>query len=431
VRRMLVLALTLAAVVGPNRLEAQATFLVRGVRIFDGERVHERRSVLVQDGVITRVGGSSLAGPPGTELIDGRGRTLLPGLIDAHVHLSDSAEADLRQALSLGVTTVFDMFSGSARLDRIKAIRSDDSLGMADVRTAGVGATAPGGHPSQMWEGPPLPTISDSTEATAFVEARIAEGSDYLKVVYDDLATLGMALPMLNRGTLAGLVAAAHARGKLAVVHVLSEEQARTAIEAGADGLAHLFVGPTVSRSFIQLVARRRAFVIPTLTILHGICGKPTGASIVTDSLLRPYIRPSLRRMMTVTMSPRNRPRSCEGTTEAIRRLVREGVLILAGTDAPVPGQTYGASLHGELALLVEAGLTPTQALTAATSAPARAFGLADRGRIRPGLRADLVLVEGDPTRDVFATRRIAAVWKRGARVERARYEDQHDTLRR
>ncbi len=393
----------IAVATGCERVEGQSTFIIRDVRVFDGERVTERQSVLVRDGVIARVGGREVAPPEGAEVIDGRGRTLLPGLIDAHVHLSDSAVADLRQALSLGVTTVFDMWSGAERFERIKAIRSADSPALADVRTAGLGATAPGGHPSQMG-GPPFPTIADSAEATAFVDARIAEGSDYIKIVYDDLASLGMAVPMLERRTLAALVAAAHARGKLAIVHVTSEEQARAAVEAGADGLVHLFAAPTVSAGFAELVAHHGAFVIPTMGILHGICGKPNGARIIADSLLRPYIRPSLRQMMTVTFNRRGEPTSCEGTSDAIRQLARERAPILAGTDAPVPGQTYGASLHGELALLVDAGLTPVQALTAATSAPAQAFRLADRGRIRPGLRADLVLVEGDPTSDILAT---------------------------
>ena len=96
---------------------------------------------------------------------------------------------------------------------------------------------------------------------------------------------------------------------------------------------------------------------------------------------------------------------------------------ILAGTDAPNPGTAHGVALHRELALLVRAGLTPTEALTAATAGPARAFGLDDRGRIAPGLRADLLLVDGDPTRDITATRQIAAIWKGGVPVERPRQE--------
>ena len=105
--------------------------------------------------------------------------------------------------------------------------------------------------------------------------------------------------------------------------------------------------------------------------------------------------------------------------TESVRRLHAAGVPVLAGTDAGNPGTTHGATLHEELALLVAAGLTPSEALTAATALPARTFSLADRGRIAPGLRADLVLVDGDPTTNIDATRAIVTIWKNGYVVDR------------
>ena len=92
---------------------------------------------------------------------------------------------------------------------------------------------------------------------------------------------------------------------------------------------------------------------------------------------------------------------------------------MLAGTDAPAPGTTYGASVHRELEHLVDAGLTPAAALAAATSATAAAFRINDRGRIRTGMRADLLLVDGDPSTQIHDTRHIVAVWKRGVRVAR------------
>jgi imidazolonepropionase-like amidohydrolase len=404
----------------PARAQASGTFVVRDVRLFDGARVTEHRSVVVRDGVIADIGGAELAVPAGARVVEGRGRTLMPGFIDAHVHLSDSADADLRQALAFGVTTVLDMFSGGERYERIKALRSADAPDMADVRTAGIGASVPGGHPSQMG-GPPIPTITDSSDAQAFVDARIAEGSDYVKIIYDDLSSLGRKVPMLDKRTLRGLVAAAHARGKLAVVHVLSEWQARDAIEAGADGLAHLFTGATVSPDFAQLAATHRVFVVPTLTVLYGSCGRSIAAKLAVDTLLRPYIRPSLRGRAAMTF-PARAGASCAGTDEAVRQLAWASVPLLAGTDAPSPGATYGASLHGELELLVGAGLTPVQALAAATSNAARAFKLADRGRVARGMRADLVLVDGDPTRDILVTRRVVEVWKKGVPVKRTRY---------
>ena len=105
-----------------------------------------------------------------------------------------------------------------------------------------------------------------------------------------------------------------------------------------------------------------------------------------------------------------------------MRALHARGVPILAGTDAANPGTTYGASLHRELVLLTEAGLTPGEALAAATSVTADAFGLVDRGRVAPGRRADLLLVEGDPTADVTATRAVVGIWKGGVRIDRDAY---------
>jgi imidazolonepropionase-like amidohydrolase len=104
----------------------------------------------------------------------------------------------------------------------------------------------------------------------------------------------------------------------------------------------------------------------------------------------------------------------CNGTDEALRQLIAAKVVVLAGTDAPAPGTTYGASVHGEMELLVKGGMSPVQALAAATSATARTFRLSDRGVIKPGKRADLLLVQGDPTKNILDTRNIVAVWKRG-----------------
>jgi imidazolonepropionase-like amidohydrolase len=105
-----------------------------------------------------------------------------------------------------------------------------------------------------------------------------------------------------------------------------------------------------------------------------------------------------------------------------VRRLADAGITLLAGTDAPNPGTVFGASLHRELELLVRCGITPAQALTAATAEPARVFGLADRGRVAPGQRADLVLVSGDPMTDITATRAIERIWRGGIACDRGAF---------
>jgi imidazolonepropionase-like amidohydrolase len=107
---------------------------------------------------------------------------------------------------------------------------------------------------------------------------------------------------------------------------------------------------------------------------------------------------------------------SLQFAEQAVARLHDAGVPLLAGTDAPAPGMAHGASLHRELELLVQSGLSPTEALTAATFNPAQQFGLHDRGRVAAGLQGDVILVTGDPTADIRVLHNIEGVWKRGER---------------
>lgn len=392
--------------------------LIRNVRVFDGEHVIEHRSVLIENGKIAWIRGSE-AVAPNAQVIDGAGRTLMPGLIDAHVHMPDHAEAAAHQALQLGVTTLLDMFSAGERFQNVKKLEAANRSDLADLRTAGSGATVPGGHPTQMG-GPPVPTLTSSDQAQAFVDARIAEGSDFIKIFHDDGSTwpwTNKRVPMLDNTTMRALVEAAHKRGKLAVVHVLSEQQARDAIAAGADGLAHLFLGDSASSDFGEFAAAHHVFVIPTLSTLYLNCGKSPGPAILADPHLGPHISEEWHGSMNMPKPDTSANHLCVASDEAIRQLAKAGVPLLTGTDAPAPGATYGASVHGEMELLVRDGLTATQALAAATSLPAKAFRLADRGRVSSGMRADLLLVQGDPTTNIIDTRNIVAVWRSGVRA--------------
>lgn len=391
--------------------------MVRDARVFDGDQLLPTASVLVRDGRIAAVG-PGVAASAGTVEIDGAGKTLLPGLIDAHGHVRGSA---LREQLVFGVTTVLDMATDA---DWAAAMRREQRAGQgldrADLYSAGTLITAPHGHGTEYQD---IPTISSPDQAQMVVDARIAEGSDYIKIVYDDGRTFGPPIPTIDRPTLKAVVDAAHARQRLALVHIGSVSGARDALESGADGLVHLSPDRAVDEDFVALALRRGAFIVPTLSLNESLCGIAGGASLVTDPRVAPFLSGFSTKNLgeTFHLHPPHQL-DFSSVLTSVARLHAAGVPILAGTDAPNLGTAHGASLHRELELLVRAGLSPIEALRAATSVPARALSLHDRGRIAVGLRADLVLVNGDPTRDILATRDIVAVWKLGRRVDRERY---------
>ena len=417
-----VVATTATAQETPQQNAVDGSVLIRNVRVFDGERVIPKTSVLVTNGKIARVS-PTISAPASTPVVDGTGKTLLPGLIDSHTHTWGTA---LRDDAALGVTTVLDMFTDPSTAASFRKLDGTaEGRETADFRSAGVLVTAPKGHGTEY--GMAIPTITSPGEAQAFVDARIAEGSDYIKIVYDDGHTYGIKFATIDKPTMKAVVDAAHARKKMAVVHIGDLAGARDAIQVGANGLVHLFVDSMPDAGFAKLVAGRKAFVIPTLSVLESISWGDGGKLIAKDPKLAPYIPAANVQTLQQTFPKRagSPPRELRFAFETVRQLRAAGVPILAGTDAPNPGTAHGASMHRELELLVKAGLTPIEALRAATSVPARTFLLEDRGRIAPGLRADLVLVNGDPTNDILATRNIAAVWKRGMEIHRDAYRDE------
>lgn len=358
---------------------------ITNARVFDGTRLSEPRSVHVLDGLIVGVA----AGAGSDEVIDADGGALLPGLIDSHVHIDD-----LDQAATLawwGVTTALDM--GARHPGLITAHR--DAAGAASLRTAGYPAGPPHGTHIARLGYPASIGISRAEDAPSWVAQRVAEGSDYIKVLLEP--STPMQPDPLDFDTLAALVQAAHAAGRLVIAHTTTPETVQLAVRAGTDAVTHTPLAGEFDEPFTLQLVDAGTVAIPTLSMMQAIAThwpfpvRPPGVDF-------------------------------EHAITSVGVEHRAGVKIVAGTDANADPATparvpHGESLHGELELLVRAGLSPVEALGAATSAPAAFFALSDRGAVRSGGRADLVWVEGDPTLDITATRNILGVWIAGRRV--------------
>ena len=391
---------------------AERTFIT-GARVFDGKKFIDDATLLIADSRVEALG-SDLSVDDGAEIFDASGKTILPGLIDAHVHGFGTARAD---ALRFGVTTMLDMFRPPFDFAQTHAER--ESLAptdRADLYSAGFLATAAGGHGTQY--GIDVPTVVGPEQAADWVAARKDEGSDWIKIIIEP-GWGKRILPMLDAVTVQALVVAAHANDLLAVAHISTYDDALMAIEAGIDGLVHLFADRRLDQAFIDAALAADIFVVPTTPVLVGMYGHDDTDWITTHPVLGPRLTAAQRDSLATRFLQQEADDSGWANVQAnVRALHEAGIPILAGSDAPNPATTYGASLHHALRLLVAAGLQPIDALRAASSVPAREFGLDNRGCLQPGCRADLLLVNGNPLTDIVATAMIDAVWKNGQRVE-------------
>ena len=249
------------------------------------------------------------------------------------------------------------------------------------MRSTGAGAVGPGSLQAKIPGRPADSVVLSPEDGRRFVATRVAEGMDYIKVIVDPPGRGGLDLPAVR-----AIVEAAHGAGRIVVAHASHTGAVATAQAAGADVLTHAPLDAALDQAAVTDVRGSHRTSVPTLVMMEGVA-----ANAPVPGLDYRHAR------------------------DSVAELHRAGVPIVLGTDANqapgVPANVpYGESAHRELELLVEAGLTPAEALHAATAAAAVRFGLPDRGRVAPGLRADLLLVDGDPATDIAATRAILAV---------------------
>jgi imidazolonepropionase-like amidohydrolase len=412
----------------------------------DSERALPHQTVVVRGAVIREVGPSaSVVIPRGALRIDGGGRYLMPGLVDAHVHLRDPSE--LLSYLAHGVTTVVHLSGPTGNVPDILDLRERVSRGGISGPTILTSGRILDGSPPVYASVSTV--VSTPEQARRTVRSQIDAGVDVIKV-YNNLRT----------DALRAVAAEAHRRGVEVWGHIPRvdgrEAALQTALAAGMDVIAHgeeLFftylyrdveaqldratapsVDPERIAEAVALVRESGAAVIPNLSFIAMTRAQLDDFDgVVADGEAR-FLSPRVAEMWAQenpthrTNLPRFDLRE-RGKAAAVRELTRTlseaGVPMLVGTDSSAPGMYPGKSAHRELAELVASGLTPYQALSAATRVPGRVIGKSRRGAVpfgtvEPGSRADLLLLERDPLADVGSTAAIVGVIVRGEWLTRA-----------
>lgn len=363
----------LAAACGlPAGLETQVPpkTAITNVHVFDGTKFGKLTTVVTVGGIITN--GNAF----GATVVDGNGGYLIPGLIDAHCHITScSYLTTMRQ---YGVTTALDM--GTFPYSAVSACKAS---GVTDILGSGAAGAVNGTAINLIPGFPSSSFIPNPKSAQKFVADRVAEGADYIKVILDPLGP--------DEATLAAVTKAAHQAGKIVISHAPSFDGYREAQQARVDIPTHAPLDKPLDGPSITKLTAGRHYVIPTLIMMQSI----------VNNTHAPYEAYTI---------------AAQGSVSA---MYKAGMPILVGTDANsspfVPANPpFGESIHDELALFVAAGISNVDALRGATSLAAAAFRLYDRGSIKPGLRADLVLLQNDPTIDISNARTIQKVWVAG-----------------
>ncbi len=389
------------------------------VRVFDGKHVIGEADVLIKGDHIKKVDKNNEITPPeGATVIDGEGKTLLPGLIEAHGHML--TVRSMKDALLYGVTTVVSVGENPDVRDYVKC--AGPQTNRADMILSGAFATVAGSHGTEY---PPeffgdIPLLSDVSQVPDWVQDRVDEGAHHIKVIIEDLSKFQASpVPELPIDIVAAIVEEAHAKGVQVVAHVTTLQDAKAALEVGVDGFAHVPV-ESIDQEFVDMMLDTGAFITPTLDVWRAGDSFAFGSDELSDTRISPWLSPTNQFLMALAPPPGFGDRWNYGDVKNnLTQLHEAGVRILAGSDAGNPGVPNGAGMHREMEMLVDAGLTPVEALESATEMVAKTYQLHDRGRIKQGDLADLLLVNGDPTTDVLNSRDIAGIWKLGAQIDR------------
>jgi imidazolonepropionase-like amidohydrolase len=428
--RLIVLA-ALALLAAQSR---PATTVFEHARLILGDgHVIENGSMLVEGDTIARVG-AGIAAPKNATRVDLTGKTVMPGMVLAHGHIGyikgttfarenytrDNLIDHLNRYLYYGVVAM--MSTGTDPGDLPFEIRNSPHPG-ALFRTAGPGFALPGASTGNLAMRSVPYGVSTEDEARRDVHELAAKKPDVVKIWVDDRnGTVPKLPPALYRA----IIDEAHKHGLRVVVHVYYLADARALVEAGADGFLHLVRDEEMDAALVTRMKAKKMFVTPNLSTSEAGTYTDTPAWL-DDPLLAESATPAMIRKVADVYAARagGQPRtaavaSYQKQQRSLARLNAAGVTIALGDDTGIENTFYGYGEHHELELMVAAGMTPMQAIVAATKTPAELLKLERLGTLARGKSADFIVLNANPIENIANTKKIASVYQRGVPVDRA-----------
>ena len=400
--------------------ERDGSIAFAGARLFDGTGadVVEDAVLLVRDGRVVAAGSAdAVAIPPGAERIDVSGKTIVPGLINAHAHISDVLglesghydQENLLRQLGLyaryGITTAASL--GGDREEGVRLRDAEDAtLDRARLFVAGEVVTGE--------------TVE---EVQAVVDKNVALGVDFIKIRVDDnLGTTTKMSPELYRA----VIERSHEQGKPVATHLFYLEDARGLLEAGTDFVAHSVRDQEVDDEVIEMMKEKDICYCPTLTREVSVFVYESVPDFFEDPFFLKDADPAVleqlkdeERMRSVRENEGAQAikKALEIAKGNLKKVADRGVTIAFGTDTGPPARFQGYFEHMEATLMAEAGLTPKQILMSATGDAARCMGFDELGTLESGKWADFIVLNENPLDDIENLRTIDSVWIAANRV--------------
>jgi imidazolonepropionase-like amidohydrolase len=402
-----------------------SAIVIRNARVIDGTGAPARAATVVIRGARIESVAADAAVPADATVIDAAGQTLIPGLFDLHSHLAASGVTgvpgdwgkNLKAYLDCGVTTVNDFSTSGETIAPMHRLLTSGAVAGPHVEMA-VRLGVPGGHGTEGgWGDFMTLTATTPEEAHARMKTALAYHPDVIKIFTDGWRYgTGPDLPGINLETLTAMVEDAHAAGLKVFTHTVTLEGAKIAVRAGVDTLAHGIGNAPVDDELIGLMQAKHTFYVSTLAV-YETKGKAVAREL---DLLNPAAGALFAGRVGNAQRIPARERRWKFLLENVRQLRSAGIGVAVGTDAGETSTLHGYAPLREMELLVEAGLGPLDAISAATRVSAQALGVEkDRGTIVPGKIADLVLIDGRPDERIADIEKTARVFFEGAEVDR------------